>query len=493
MRRPERAQRRGLRSAAFTSALTLLLPAWAGCSPGDPRAGAPDRAASGGGIAVAGSGGASASGGAANGPSGGTAGTVAVEPGAGAGNVSSCPTVVSGVVTTPAGTLPLYNAMVYVPSVPLSPLPEGASCDTCEGIVSGEPVASALTDETGRFVMDDVPAGSDVPLVIQIGKWRREVTIPTVTACAQTELDPELTRLPRDQSEGHLPRIALSTGGLDALECLLRKIGIADSEFTNPNSPGRVNLFAGRGGASEYMPAFDDGALFPLSEIGLWGTERDLAAYDVVLLSCEGGEYSFAKTEEARQAMLDYANAGGRVFFSHWHKFWLEQGPAPFPDLMTFNDVEDDLDVTLPIDTSFPKGAALAEWLVAVGGSSTPGMVELVDAQNTGGVENPAYAQRWVYDPLDSATMSPSVKYVTANTPLGAADGAECGRVVYSDIHVATDDPNGDQSSVALAFPSGCRTTGLTPQEKVLIFMLFDLSACVISDHEPPVPPVVVK
>jgi hypothetical protein len=425
--------------------------------------------------------------------SGGSAGSVDVNPSGGTGNASGCTTTVSGRVYTPAGTLPLYNVMLYVPSKPLDPLPEGARCDTCDSAVSGDPVASALSDESGRFIMDDVPSGTDVPLVLQVGKWRREVTIPSVTACVDNPLDAELTRLPASQTEGHLPKIALSTGGLDALECLLRKVGIADSEFTNPESPGRVNLFAGRGGTNEYTATFDYGALFPLSEIGLWGSERDLTRYDVVLLSCEGGEFTFAKPVEARQAMLDYANAGGRIFFSHWHKLWLEQGPAPLPDVMTFNDVEDDLDITVPIDTSFPKGAALSEWLVEVGGSSTPGMVSLVDAQNTGRVENPEYAQRWIYDPMDGPTMSPSVKYVTANTPLGAAADAQCGRIVYSDIHVATDDPNGDQSSTGLPFPSGCRTTGLTPQEKVLIFMLFDLSACVLDDHDPPVPPVVVK
>ena len=80
-----------------------------------------------------------------------------------------------------------------------------------------------------------------------------------------------------------------------------------------------------------------------------------------------------------------------------------------------------------------------------------------------------------------------------ANTPLGAAAGTECGRIVYSDIHVTTNDPNGDQSAVDLPFPEGCRTTTLSPQEKVLIFMLFDLSACVISDHVAPTKPPVVR
>jgi hypothetical protein len=400
-------------------------------------------------------------------------------------------TTVSGTVYAPSGTLPLYNVMVYVPNAALEPLVEGASCNTCDVTVSGSPVTSAITDEAGHFVLPDVPVGANVPLVIQVGKWRKEVTIANVTACTDNPItDANMTRLPANQSEGHMPRIALSTGELDALECLLRKIGISDSEFTNPDGDGRVNLFAGHEGTNEY----EAGGEFPISEESLWDAPSSLQPYDVVLLSCEGGEFPNEKPEEAREALLQYLDGGGRAFLSHWHKIWLERGPAPLPTVMTFNDSDDDQDFTADIDQSFPKGAALARWLVNVEGSSVIGKVDLLDAQNTAATATPGISQRWIYHPNDPFTMAESVKYVSANTPVSAPANAKCGRVVYSDIHVSTgDEDTGDVSSTDDPFPTGCRSSILTPQEKVLIFMLFDLSACLIPDDVPPKPPTVVK
>jgi len=390
-------------------------------------------------------------------------------------------TTVSGRVYEPAGKVPLYNVVVYVPNAPLADIADGASCDQCGSSLSGSPIVTALTDTDGRFVLENVPVGDNIPLVIQVGKWRREFVLPTVAKCVDTPTVDTSIRLPRDKSEGHIPKIALTTGGADPLECLLKKIGLAEEEFTNPEGDGRVNLFSGPGGSDRYVNGLNGGADFEPAT-SLWGTFDSLMRYDMVLMACEADQHAEQKPPAALGSMLEYTSQGGRVFASHWHNYWLQAGPDPFPDVATWNFLDDPPDNPFigTIDVSFPKGQALAEWLFNVQASTTQGELVIVQPQRTIDTVNSAVARQWIYS---EAPITPGIQYFTFNTPVGVPEEEQCGRVVYSDIHVSSGD------AVDQPFPDGCQTEDLSPQEKALLFMLFDLSACIIPDDQPPQPP----
>ena len=266
---------------------------------------------------------------------------------------TKCPaggkTTLSGTVFDPAGKVPIYNVIVYVPNGALMPLTAGTTCDQCSGTVSGRPLVSALTDAKGHFVLENVPVGANIPLVMQIGKWRRQVVVPNVATCADTPLtDTSITRLPKNQSEGDIPRIAIATGGADPLECLLRKVGLEDSEFSTAGGKGRVHLYAGSGytpagmpeqkAASAFAATLNGGAAFA-DATAFWSDTAKLKAYDLVLLACEGQQNAATKPPAALQALSDFESQGGRVFASHWHDYWFASGPAPLPSTGTWSDL----------------------------------------------------------------------------------------------------------------------------------------------------------
>lgn len=400
-------------------------------------------------------------------------------------------TTLTGVVYDPAGRTPLYNVAVYVPNAPLDPVPEGLSCGVCDGTASGKPIASALTDATGKFVLDNPPVGKDIPLVLQVGKWRRQITIPSISPCTDNVADDpgHDLRLPRTQAEGHIPQIALSTGHSDALDCLLRKIGIADSEFTTDAGPGRVHMYVGGGGqiASDHGEGanhFASGATFSDAYRTLLTSYANLSRYDIVILQCEGQSPNLTTFPFAGN-LRQYADSGGRLFAEHVHAIWIRDGLPPWPATAQWIGSGPDLPspATGTVDTSFPKGAALADWLVAVGASPARGQIPLVMGQNSVDALNTP-TQRWIY------TSSPATtQYLTFNTPLEAPSANQCGRVVFTDVHVAS----GDSSHPEVAFPGGCSSSPeTTPQEKALEFMFFDLSSCVQIDTRVPEPPVIV-
>jgi hypothetical protein len=391
-------------------------------------------------------------------------------------------TTLRGTVYDPAGRLPLYNVMVYVPSEALDPIVEGVTCDRCDATASGKPAASALTDPSGQFVMQDVPDGTNIPFVIQMGKWRRQITLPQVLPCQDNRLeDPDQLRLPRNQAEGHLPKIAMVTGRADKLEGMMRVIGVADSEFTNPEGPGRVNLYTA---GFESIASYATGeALPPAAE--LLGSLETLSKYDLVIMSCHGesSALGYAQSTLEKAAAKAYVDNGGRMFGSHFYFSYLRGPPGsknhfatPFPDVATWDS--DSSPTQFDIEVGFPKGEAFAQWLVNVGASPELGSIELEGVEGSAASLLTPYTQSWISGPN-------TIPYFSMNMPIekAATPDEQCGRFVHTGIHVAegSNDP----------FPTGNAQRELTPQEKAFEFLIFDLSACPTRFDIPPAPPEV--
>jgi len=367
------------------------------------------------------------------------------------------PTTISGTVFAPNGTLALYGATVYVPNGDPGPLQDGAVCGQCQNNLPGGAVAHAISDEFGKFTLTNVPSGRNIPVIIQIGKWRRQLQVANVTECQDNPVPATDTSLPKNHLEGDMPRIAMVTGGCDALECLVRKLGVADSEFTNDSGSGRIHLFDG-GGAS----AGPGGQTLAAADT-LWSSVDTLKKYDVTMMSCNCSEE--ARTPASLTALKAYADLGGRVFMSHYHNNWIS---ADWPGVATC-DVDDLASGTDTIDqVNNPKGTSFANWMVNVQGSTTLGIVPITEGKKSCTTIDNTRAERWVYNTND---MTPQNFQLT--TPNDVAENARCGRVVFSDMHVASGSSSGTQ------FPNSCATTPLSPQEKALAFMFFDISTCV--------------
>lgn len=391
-------------------------------------------------------------------------------------NVPACATgkttAIEGDVYDPAGKTRLYDVIAYVPNEKPAPFADGVGCDRC-GTISGDPIATALSDAKGHFRIEGVPAGENVPVVLQVGKWRRTIEVPHVEACSTTYVADKEARLPSRAEEGDLPRIAVVTGGFDELGCFLTRIGVHAAEQTPPSGTGRVHIYRGIGGGDYTL-----GGAPPATE--LWKDEASLSRYDVVLLACEGWEYdeddgtSGNKTAASKLAMRSWLAKGGRAFATHYHYTWFQQNPeADLRSVASWNPTSSASGhETLSIDASFPKGAALSEWLVATGASKQPGMLEVDDVAANVASVNASVAQRWIYG-------SKGVSYMSFNTPVGAPADQQCGRAVLTDIHVG-----GEEGSKPV--PGSCGSASLTPQELALEFLLFDVVACVQPDPVAP-------
>jgi hypothetical protein len=422
-----------------------------------------------------------------------------------------CTTSLSGTVFDPAGAVPLSGIVVYAiadPSKPLAPITTGTkTCSACTTQVENY-IALAVTDAKGQFKMTGVPATTGVPIVVQAGKWRREVTLASVTKCQDNPVKDGILRLPAKRSEGDMPEMALLTGGCDDMACFLMNVGIDTTEFGAPHSGGRVDVYQGNSmplGFGGPGPGLSNGTPGNCTNTScpLWASKQSFEYYDMTLLSCQCSEMTtVSETTAGYTALHDWLNEGGKVFASHYHYTWFKNNPDP-KWVATGQWLGSSIaggSGTENVDVSFPKGQALSTWLGNVGALNGTNTIALTNFAASLGTVNTATTQRWIYDPNsanvpEAGTVSSETKYMSFLTPIGGttipADGGSgesvvyCGKAVFTDLHTSS-----GLLATAMNVPGDCKKAALTAQQKALEYLFFDLAACVAPQDKPaPMPP----
>ncbi|MGA9671648.1 MAG: MBG domain-containing protein, partial [Terracidiphilus sp.] len=402
---------------------------------------------------------------------------------------------ISGTVYAPNGVDPLNNALVYVVSTSavtpgtgiLAPLTSGATCTGtdpsaqpgCMTAANAVPAGVALYSTTavnGTFTLSNVP--QDIyTLVIQAGKWRRQFYNVTVGSAALTGQSYSMPSthgaLTNPDGYGEIPKIAVVTGGVDAVECVLRDSGVADSEFTEASGKGRINFYTGAGEAGAKISSTTP------AESALVSSAATLDGYDMVMFPCQGTATDSAVTTNNSKNIRSYANSGGRIFATHYSYVWLDNTntfqPSANSGVAYWSlGLPNPADGTATVNTGFDNGTTLGQWLQDVGSSTTLDSVQISTLRhNVTGVIPPT--QSWLTLDSDGAIMQ-----LTFNTPLGADADSQYGRVLFNEYHVKDESTNVTTGKI---FPAECGTTEtpaqMSAQEKMLEYSLFDLSTFV--------------
>jgi hypothetical protein len=451
-------------------------------------------------------------------------------------NVKSCgggsETTVTGYVYAPNGQLPLYDVDVFIPNAPLEPLPQGVQCQNCGTPLTGNPITTALSDPTGHFTLTGVPSGANIPIVVQLGKWRRQQYIPMVASCTTTTLtDPTMTRLPQSQMDSDppntasMPHVALTTGGCDQMGCMLTKLGIDATEFGSQADgyATAIHVYNGSGGgmiSSATTPAMN-----------LWGDQTQLFQYDEAIFSCECSEALVSKGSVGLGGapfgvVTNYLNAGGRIFTTDFQYTWYKYSPDPKigeaaagSDIIGLGSIHGGAPPgtsPMTLSTTIPKAVSLAAWLKNIfSGVPLPsgamytldsfsqmgqiepdvtwGNIQYLDPSSTITWASSAYVASSGFPPYGAPPPPPASaggiepRIFTVDTPVGDKSTEQCGRGLHIDAHV----DQSDGQIVGPGYPTAGCGVPLKPDEAAFAFFFFDLSSCISNEHySPPPPPV---
>lgn len=333
---------------------------------------------------------------------------------------------VEGVTYAPNGKLKLSGVLVYWTRTEPDAIPDGVYCDTCVELPEG---TSAISGADGKFSLK-VPAEDDgVYLVAQKGQFRRVRKINVAEDAS--DLDKELTTLPgrTNTSKGDtIPKIALldepEGSSLDPIQVALEGLGIEEWDSFNSDHD-RV--------------------------------QNDLSSYHIAMFPCGADGLSGTPKPADVDAIRAFVAAGGKIYASDYNLGYASKSFPEFFASQPSHHPEDEPSGSFSDD-------GLSSWLDAIGDNPSNATFQGVWSQFNG--LQSAMGPTPENDG-SSISLEPKVWAQVSDSGFGSGEASisfpyGCGRGMASIFHVH----GGDSSN-------------LLQQEKALLYMLLEVSACV--------------
>ena len=411
--------------------------------------------------------------------------------GSGSGDCPTCATVTGKVwapkwgpgEAPPGQEIPIFGATIYVTDTKPQPIPQQTFCEAC----IDTPQGAVASRHDGSFELPINGAGH-YWLIIQKGPFRleQEINIPV----GVTTLPPQNTTLPHknDPANGAwIPKVAIVRGNFDAIEDILGKIGFGTLNANKLGTPDGEITF------------YDWGASGNTSAEYLIQNVSELRKYHIVFFPCSTNVTDAVLTDQNNlKNIRQFVADGGKLYVTDWTG---EVGDRAFPPQIQLGsdgfgtvDSVGTYDPTTLTGTLTQVGDADGSYYNSEDGKAIDPDLNMWLGLQTGPTEenptpslyNPNAFQvhhnyNWIQklnsvmkgvDDMNMPVYDDPKAWVTASdgahgtNPVAVTfEPAGCGKVLFSTFQTA-----GASASTS--------HVGLTAQERVLLFLIMEISAC---------------
>ncbi len=380
---------------------------------------------------------------------------------------------VTGVVYAPEGTIPISGALVYLapPSRPPEPIPQQVFCDECVKLTNDVP--HAMTAPDGSFTIE-ATAGQWL-VVTQKGAFRR---VRTINVPQQgLAIDPALTTLPHATDAAQrdtIPKMLILPGGWDAVEDSLAKLGLGAVDEHGGLRRGTESFTIIECKMTSLFPPVED--CQPLDPRAALTDYSLLSQYQILFVPCGGSggsddepsldllDGTFASAE-AKQTLLKWIKAGGRLYVTDWRYDLLQQ---ILPDYIKWEGQSSSFgtaELSSPYDApATVQDQGLKDWLALQGITTFDLLESYTVVKSIHKLPTPGPDEQQKYDLMPTAWVLGDVPGYAGLRPMTISYHYGCGMVMFSTYH-----------------SEGSKGVGaeLLPQEKALIYILLEVAVCI--------------